>query len=486
LIEVRRHFGIGAKIDELSRNPEIAYIVLQDEFGIYAASSNLAEVSSLQNDEELMKAIIKREVVIRNLEFNKKKIIEVSQAFQLGENVLIVTRVGLNQDKIEEIKSDAAQRNILAGLLTFIALIIVLVYILTREKLVNLGIEHQKIQAYVQVLLENIADGVIALDSNKKIIVFNDAAQNALDMVKADVVGRYYYEIFETDIFNITSAIKGETSSADNFIKYTTKKSSTHYLAFTTNATYYFDELESVIVFIRDITNQVKIQKQMELKEKQSAINQLASGIAHEIRNPLNAIFLIVQRFQLEFASISKNEEFQNLLKTVRGEIIRINEIIEEFLEYSRPQKLNLKKSNLSELLDEVVSLSENLAIRKRVELHKNYKEYITLNLDPAKMKQVILNLTQNSFDAMPNGGDLIISAIQEENSTKIRITDSGTGIPDEIKNKIFTLYFTTKKTGHGLGLAIVNQIIMEHNGEITVQSNPGAGTTFEISLPNN
>jgi signal transduction histidine kinase len=338
----------------------------------------------------------------------------------------------------------------------------------------------------VQVLLENIADGVIALDSNKKIIVFNDAAQNALDMVKADVVGRYYYEIFETDIFNITSAIKGETSSADNFIKYTTKKSSTHYLAFTTNATYYFDELESVIVFIRDITNQVKIQKQMELKEKQSAINQLASGIAHEIRNPLNAIFLIVQRFQLEFASISKNEEFQNLLKTVRGEIIRINEIIEEFLEYSRPKKLNLKKSNLSELLDEVVSLSENLAIRKRVELHKNYKEYITLNLDPAKMKQVILNLTQNSFDAMPNGGDLIISAIQEENSTKIRITDSGTGIPDEIKNKIFTLYFTTKKTGHGLGLAIVNQIIMEHNGEITVQSNPGAGTTFEISLPNN
>jgi signal transduction histidine kinase len=486
LIELRRSFGIGAKIAEFIKNDEIAYIVLQDENGIYAASSNLAELSSIEQDEQLLDAIIKKEEVIRKTEFQGKIVLEVAKAFQLGEESTMLTRVGLRLDKIDEIEKDAFEKNILAGFLTFITFIIVLIYILTRQKLINLGIEHKKIQSYFQVLLENVADGVIALDDDHNIIVFNDAAQKALEINKASSLGRKYSEVFEIDLFNINEAITNQTSITQSSIKYTSPKSNIHYLTFTTNAAYNFDELDSVLIFIRDITEQVKIQKQIEIREKQAAISQLASGIAHEIRNPLNAIYIIIQRFQIEFQTVKENEEFQKLLKTIRNEIVRINEIIEQFLDFSRPQQIVLEKTDVSELMDEIVSLIENLAIRKQIEIHKNYKKFIFTHIDPKKIKQVLLNLTQNAFDAMPRGGDLVLSILQDEVSTKIRITDSGEGISDELKSKIFSLYFTTKKNGHGLGLAIVHQIVTDHNGEISVQSSEGSGSTFEISIPNN
>lgn len=486
LIELRRSFGIGAKIAEFSKNEEIAYIVLQDEHGIYAASSNMSELNSIETDEQLIKAIIKKEEVIRKTQFQNKTVIEVAKAFQLGEDNIMLTRVGLRLDKIEEIENDAFEKNLLAGILTFSVFIIVLIYILTRQKLINLGLEHQKIQSYVQLLLENVADGVIVLDSEMNIIVFNDSAQNALEINKLSTIGRKYSEIFEYDIFNISEAISSQTPVSQSSIKYTSPKTNLHYLTFTANAAYNFDVLDSVLIFIRDITEQVKIQKQIEIREKQAAISQLASGIAHEIRNPLNAIYIIIQRFQIEFEATKDNDDFQRLLKTIRNEIVRINEIIEQFLDFSRPQQLVIERTDISELMDEIVSLIENMAIRKRIEIHKNYKQFLFAEIDAKKIKQVILNLTQNAFDAMPDGGDIVLSLIQDEHQIKIRVTDSGKGIPEEIKSKIFSLYFTTKKNGNGLGLAIVHQIVTEHNGEISVQSNEGKGTTFEITLSNN
>ena len=483
MIELRRNFGIGTKIEEFSKNPEIAYIVLQDEYGIYAASSNMVELKSLSQDEDLSEAIIKRDAIIRETSFNGEDILEVVKAIIVSDDNVMLSRVGLRQEKIKEIESKAFDRSLLIGIITFFAFVIVIVYVLTRQKLVNLGIEHQKIQSYVQVLLENVADGVIALDSERNIILFNQAAENSLEMKKSNVLGRKYSEVFEIDLFNINDAIEKQSSIIESSIKYTTPKSKVHYLTYTTNTAYNFDELESILIFIRNISEQVKIQKQMEIKEKQIAINQLASGIAHEIRNPLNAIFIIIQRFQIEFQTINENEAFQKLLVTIRKEIERINDIIEQFLDFSRPQNLSLERVNMSELMDEVISLIDNYAIARKIEIYKNYREFIFAEIDPKQMKQVMLNLTQNAFDAMPEGGDLVITILQEENELKIRITDNGIGISEELKNKIFSLYFTTKKNGHGLGLAIVHQIITEHNGEIHVQSNEGGGTTFEIVL---
>lgn len=485
LMELRRNFGIGAKLAEFSKSDEITYIVLQDEYGIYAASSNSLEISSLQQDEELLDAITKRQPIARIYNFQGTDVFEVSQVLQVDEDNILLTRIGLNQSKIQEIKSNELERNILAAALSIAIFVIIIIYILTREKLINLGVEHFKIQTYIQLLLENVADGVIILDSKKKIIVFNDAAQKALDINKTAALGRNYSEVFDFDYFNIDDALKTNTSQMQSSIKFTTKKTNVNYLTFTTNLAYNFDELDSILIFIRDITEQVKIQKQIELKEKQAAISQLASGIAHEIRNPLNAIYIIIQRFQIEFQTVKGNEEFQKLLKTIRSEIVRINEIIEQFLDFSRPQKLVIERVDVSALMDDVISLIENLAIRQRVEISKHYKPYIYAEIDEKKIKQVLLNLIQNSFDSMPEGGDLDLSISQDQFNFNIRVTDTGIGISEELKNKIFTLYFTTKKDGHGLGLAIVHQIITEHNGDIAVYSNEGKGTTFELTIPN-
>jgi signal transduction histidine kinase len=334
--------------------------------------------------------------------------------------------------------------------------------------------------------LDNIADGVIALDETMNIFVFNDAASNSLEINHSLVEGKNYFEIFQNDIFNVRKVIDSKTPFSEEKIKYITNNSNYKYLAYTTNILNEEGKINAIIILLRDISEQVRAQQQIELKEKQVAIGQLASGIAHEIRNPLNAINIIIQRFQMEFEVKDDNDEFQKMLITLRSEISRINQIIEQFLNFARPPKLQIERTNLSELIEETIYLMQVQAQQSNITLEKNVEPNLFAEIDRSKIKQVLINLIKNAIEAITNGGKITIESKLQRNNAIIKITDTGNGMSDEIKNKIFTLYFTTKKAGTGLGLSIVHQIITEHNGEIECDSKEGFGTTFELKLPIN
>ena len=224
-----------------------------------------------------------------------------------------------------------------------------------------------------------------------------------------------------------------------------------------------------------------------------AALGQLAAGVAHEIRNPLNSIGMTAQHLKTVFSQPKIKpddiEEAKELLEIVDQKIIELKQTSEQFLTLNRPRTLNVEPVNLNTLVDGVLSEFALVAEEAKVQVIRNYAETLPdIPLDPGLMRQTLFNLVQNSIQAMPKGGSIYITTMIDEMDKTSRqivleIRDTGIGIPEEIQEQIYDAYFTTKDAtgGIGLGLAISHQIITAHKGNIDVRSKMGMGTAFTI-----
>ena len=213
-------------------------------------------------------------------------------------------------------------------------------------------------------------------------------------------------------------------------------------------------------------------------------MGELASGVAHEIRNPINAIGMIAQRLNKEFIPASGQTEYNDITQLLRTEVNRVNKIITQFLNYAKPIELNLKPVELKPYFEEVFHLFEDQAKQKAIKFILQKDDSLNIKFDPDLIKQTLLNIIQNAFDAVNDGGEVILQYYKSKKDFIIQISDNGIGISPEQQKKIFDLYFTTKKDGNGLGLSISQKIISQHNGSISVSSIVNNGTTIKIILP--
>lgn len=237
-----------------------------------------------------------------------------------------------------------------------------------------------------------------------------------------------------------------------------------------------------VIAVIRDIT-QIKIAEEISHRnEKLSATSELASGIAHEIRNPMNSINVIAQRLEIEFRPEEDVDEFYKLIGIVRSEIKRINLIISHFLEYSKFKSSELRIEDLSISINKAVNLIKPTLDIDNIKILNNIPSNIKANINTDRMEQVFINLLQNAADSIDGSGSIELNLMIDEEYYIISIRDSGTGIPENIRHKIFDIYFTTKSKGTGLGLGIVNKIVQEHGGSIYFDSSE-SGTIFYLKF---
>lgn len=223
--------------------------------------------------------------------------------------------------------------------------------------------------------------------------------------------------------------------------------------------------------------------------ERLSALGRLAEVVAHEVRNPLNAISMAVQRIGREYAPQqgASREEFSVITKVIREEVRRINRIIEEFLGLARKGDLNIQEVLAGELLDRVRILIEPEAASRSIRvLVSEHGEAATVLVDKDRIMQALLNLVTNAVEAVVPGGGTVTLGCRRQGKDRVlmEISDTGTGIPREEIQRIFDAGYTTKGKGLGLGLHIAREIIQLHGGEITVRSEPREGTTFSISLP--
>ena len=226
------------------------------------------------------------------------------------------------------------------------------------------------------------------------------------------------------------------------------------------------------------------------------ALGQFAAGVAHEIRNPLNSIGMTAQHLKSVFSQqkVSKDdiEEAKELLEIVDNKIRELKQTSEQFLTLNRPRRLNIQPVNLNTLVEQVLSEFALISEEAKVQIIRNYEDDLpTVPLDETLMRQTLFNFVQNSIQAMPKGGSIYMNTSHEEAGTDvehavIEIRDTGIGIAEEIQERIYDAYFTTKDAtgGIGLGLAISHQIITAHGGKVEVRSKMGMGTAFKISLP--
>jgi signal transduction histidine kinase len=233
-----------------------------------------------------------------------------------------------------------------------------------------------------------------------------------------------------------------------------------------------------------------ELEAQLYNAEKAVVVSRLASAIAHEIRNPLNYINLTLDHLRVSFAPTDpeKQQKFEGLTKQLKVEVARINSRITEFLNYSRPAKLNPEPVDLACVARDAMRIFEAQAEESNVETSVETRGDIPpVVADAESLRSALTNLIINGLQAMDgSGGKLSVVLSAEDNGPRVRIDviDSGRGISPEDISKVFEPYYSTKETGTGLGLAIVRKAVDDHDGTISVKSKVGEGTTFTITLP--
>jgi signal transduction histidine kinase len=238
----------------------------------------------------------------------------------------------------------------------------------------------------------------------------------------------------------------------------------------------------------RHLAGIVKMERQLEKAERLSALGQLAAGVAHEIRNPLNAISMASQRLKRDYvpADDQKIKEFQTLTGVIRDEIRRLNGIIEEFLTFSKSRRLDLHDFPVAEVLQKIVSLIQEEAAAAGIAIETQWDQSgAVIPMDVDKLQQALLNFIKNAMESITGGGRMTITVERPSKGwIGIKISDTGCGMTAEEIERIFNPEYTTKEKGLGLGLPLAHEIIRGHGGEIRVTSEKDKGTIFEILLP--
>ena len=224
----------------------------------------------------------------------------------------------------------------------------------------------------------------------------------------------------------------------------------------------------------------------LELSRRVASLGRLTAGVAHEVKNPLNAMTIHLELLKAKLASGAARREAHEHVDIIAAEIRRLDDVVQGFLKFAKPEEMTLEAVSPAALTNDVLKMIEPEAEAAGVTLHSACGSDVPpIEADASILRQALVNLAKNAIQAMPDGGRLDVScSAGRDGRVEIRIADSGVGISPENLAKIFDLYFTTKKTGTGIGLSLVYRTIQLHNGDIDVESTPGKGTTFIIKLP--
>jgi signal transduction histidine kinase len=239
------------------------------------------------------------------------------------------------------------------------------------------------------------------------------------------------------------------------------------------------------VIHLRDVTERMLMTEQMWRMEQFASLSTLASGLLHEIKNPITALSIHVQLLEERLRTSSADARVSEVIDVLKSEVRRLDLTLEGFRNFASLQRLHLKKVDVQRVLEDVVRLIRPQAAQQGVRLEHAVAQgpLPPVALDTEKIEQAMLNLVLNALDAMPKGGELYLGATQKDGQIEVVVRDTGPGIPPEIQDHIFHPYFSTKDHGTGIGLTLAEKLVRQHQGRLAFRTGP-AGTTFSIALP--
>lgn len=352
----------------------------------------------------------------------------------------------------------------------------------TLKKTTNALTERRR---YIETVLENITTGVVSITPRGCISTFNKAASRILQVEQKDVLNLHYREFLAlpevTRIFNIVRSMSEQ--GQETYEEQLELKVNGKTLSLLLNVTTMYDingKYMGTLIVFDDLTQLLRAQRI-------AAWREVARRLAHEIKNPLTPLQLSTQRLRRQAIKKSPRYEeiFEECTQTIMDEVEGLRHLVDEFSSFARMPAMVKNPTNLHELLK--TTLSSYSLYYKNIRLRARFsRELPLLSADGRQLKQVFVNLIDNAIQAMNERGEILVRTFYDarRNVVTIHCSDTGTGIPDDMKDRLFIPYFSTKGSGRGLGLAIVHRIISEHDGTIKIEDNTPQGTIFIIELP--
>ncbi len=341
------------------------------------------------------------------------------------------------------------------------------------------------LQENLDQILANLTDGLLLFDGGDRLVLATPSVSRFLGLPAEQLVQSAAAQVFAgegslnkllREAFQERRALVGETLDLP-------ENPATPHVSVTTHFVQENGHQVASLVTLRDAGTRAQLEDQIGLTTKLAAVGRLTSGVAHEVKNPLNAMILQVEILKSKLAG--QDEGVKPQLDILSQEIRRLDRVVKTFLDFARPMEIRRAQTDVTVLVQEVFMLAAPQAENYNVKLILEPNGVLPyLHVDPDLMKQALLNLVLNGCQAMPQGGELRVKPHAGAKSVDLEIVDQGVGIPEEARDRIFSLYYTTKPGGSGIGLAMTYRIIQLHDGAIHFSSEVNQGTTFRISLP--
>lgn len=359
----------------------------------------------------------------------------------------------------------------------------------TIEKIGYLKEDYKKAEKRIVSLLRAVNDSILVVDTKKNVTSFNDATYKFFKSSK-ESFSNWFVKILaiNRELNNLLSKVlKGEGRVREKEITVFLPDDTEILVKMSIQALQEEEMIQGAVLTFKDLHLINELENNLLRSMKFGVITNLASSISHEIKNPLSAMALHAEILEGQFRKMEIKQKTKVLksIETLQSESRRLNRIIQQFLTLARPSKLELNLIKLNKIVEDVLELVHQQAQEIGVLIASDLDPSIgVIYGDEDQLKQVFLNLILNAFAATDSGGRVEVSTRSEHDKVIVQVKDTGRGIPERIRNNIFDLYFTTKKDGGGIGLAVCQNIIKVHDGRIDFESVEGEGTIFTILIP--
>lgn len=362
-------------------------------------------------------------------------------------------------------------------------------YGLVNTKIDRLGRQIRDVKEVFSTLKGNLdqimgtlQDGLVLFSNDTHVVMVSASAERFIGRPRAEILGKVVEEVFTDanklgrivlDAFALHQAIPQREIEFENGRR----------IQIALDFIGERSERIGALLTMRDAESVRRIENEIELSRRLTAIGRLTSGVAHEVKNPINAIVVHLELLREKIREI--DPDTRRHMDIIGSEIHRLDRVVQTLVDFNRPVELRLSLFDLRRQVDEVAMLASPEAARQGVKIETQLcTDTIPVKADNDLVKQALLNVVLNGVQAMEHGGTLTISARRDDTAASIEVRDQGGGIAPEIRDKIFNLYFTTKKSGSGIGLAMSYRVLQMHSGSLDFTTEMGQGTTFRLFLP--